>query len=238
VGSQDHNPPWLVCLKIALSKQAEQADHAYRYLVAKLFEPLFGCDTSTLRWLNAVALCMVCPLSYWILRMKRTPDKQAQQGSEKGKAIEQLETDDRTLALDLHSALNISLFPPLFFFSALFYTDVMSTLAALLSYSVFLRKKTATGDAFDSIATIFLGIVALFFRQTNIFWVAVFPAGLTVIEALKVNEPLSGGQAEKGTLEILQESWSQSIIYDCPVEDAGVEGMLCLAIRCISTNQR
>jgi alpha-1,2-glucosyltransferase len=230
--------PLACMLQDCVVKQAKQADHVHRYLVAKLFEPLFGCDTSALRWLNAVSLCMVCPLSYCILRMKRTPVKQAQQGSKKGKAIEQLETDDRTLALDLHSALNIALFPPLFFFSALFYTDVMSTLAALLSFSVFLGKRTATGNTFDSFATIFFGTVALFFRQTNIFWVAVFPAGLTVIEALKANEPSSGGQAEKSTLEILQESWSQSIIYDCPVEDAGVEGMLFLAIWCISTNQR
>lgn len=178
---------------------------------------------------------MVCPLSYWILRTKRTPGKQAQ--PKKGRAVKQLETTDQTLALDAHSALNIALFPPLFFFSALFYTDVMSTLASLLAYSVFLKKKTATGSLFDKVAAILVGVVALFFRQTNIFWVAVFPAGLTVIEALKPSEPSSRVQTERSAIEIIQESWSQSIVYDCPAEDAGVEGLSFFAVWCVNTNQ-
>jgi alpha-1,2-glucosyltransferase len=162
--------------------------------------------------------------------MLRTPGKQAHRGSRKEKTTEQLETNDQTLVLDTHSALNISLFPPLFFFSALYYTDVMSTLAALLSYSAFLRKKTAAGSLFDSISAILFGVVALFFRQTNIFWVAVFPAGLTVIEALKANNPSSESRTEKSVLATIQESWTQGIIHDCPVEDAGLDGMLFFAV--------
>jgi alpha-1,2-glucosyltransferase len=180
---------------------------------------------------------MVCPLSYWILRMKRTPVKQAQQDSKKGRAVERLQTNDQTLVLDAHSALNIALFPPLFFFSALFYTDVMSTLTSLLAYSVFLRKKTTPGSLFDNVSAILVGVVALFFRQTNIFWVAVFPAGLAVVEALKTSESLSRVQAQRSALEIIQESWSRSIIYDCPVEDAGIEGLSFFVVWYVNTNQ-
>jgi alpha-1,2-glucosyltransferase len=222
-----------------LPESKKQADHRPRYLVAKFFEPLFGCDTSTLRWLNAVALCLVCPLSYQILRMLRTPVKQAQQDPRTGNAKtaeDQLKADDQTLVLDTHSALNIALFPPLFFFSALYYTDVMSTLAALLSFGVFLRKKTAAGSLFDNVSAVLVGVVALFFRQTNIFWVAVFPAGLTVIEALKITKPSSDIRSERTSLAIIQESWSQGTIYDCPVEEAGFEGSSPFAVCSTNTN--
>ena len=110
-------------------------------------------------------------------------------------------------------------------------------MASLLAYSVFLRKKTATRSMFDNVAAILVGVVALFFRQTNIFWVAVFPAGLTVIEALKSSEPSSKAQTERSALEIIKEGWSQSRVYDCPVEDAGIEGSSLFAVWHVNTNQ-
>src|SRR4051812_7721932 len=108
-----------------------------RYLVTKLFEPFLGCDTSSLRAMNAGAVCVICALSYGLLRLLRVrlnPLQQVQEGKEPA-SDEQTAKDDQTVVIDAHTALNIALFPPLFFFSALYYTDVISTLVVLLSYS-------------------------------------------------------------------------------------------------------
>ncbi|EON62710.1 hypothetical protein W97_01934 [Coniosporium apollinis CBS 100218] len=108
------------------------------------------------------------------------------------------------------SAITISLFPPLFFFSALFYTDVVSTWLVLMSYQCMLV----------------LGAVSLSFRQTNIFWVAVLPAGLSVIRELKKAAQTlrrDNGQIPRAFLEVVRDSWEASGVYDIAVEDASFE---------------
>lgn len=133
---------------------------------------------------------------------------------------------DPTLPLDAHSAFNITLFPPLFFFSALFYTDVMSTLVVLLSYSVYLNKTTVAGTLLDNAAATLVGVIALLFRQTNIFWVAIFPAGLTVFDALTSTPPQRSQKT--AAMGILQDSWNNGLIHDCSVQDAELSGMFAL----------
>ena len=133
-----------------------------RYLVSWAVFQLTGqCDVSSLRSLNAGAICLVCVLAYDILRNVRRSS---------AKAIRQSE-DWRVTLLDAHSAFNISLFPPLFFFSALYYTDVVSTLCVLQSYNVSLQSRiptvSSTASALQALA---VGTAALCFRQTNIFW--------------------------------------------------------------------
>jgi alpha-1,2-glucosyltransferase len=136
---------------------------------------------------------------------------------------ERLPDDDTTPTIDAHTAFNVALFPPLFFFSALFYTDVVSTLVVLLSYSTLLKKTTVSGTLFDISSAIGVGIVALLFRQTNIFWVAVFPAGISVIAALKASAP-SEVPKPSTTGEVLQHSWSTGNIHDCSVQNASLGG--------------
>ena len=69
-----------------------------------------------------------------------------------------------------HTVLNMCLFPALFFFYALYYTDVASTFSVLYAYYCHLKKQKKR---------LFLaGLVSLWFRQTNIFWVAIFMGGL------------------------------------------------------------
>jgi alpha-1,2-glucosyltransferase len=133
-------------------------------------------------------------------------------------------SDDLTKFHDVNTALNIALFPPLFFFSALFYTDVWSTLLVLLNYVVLLRKMTAFGGLFDDFAIIVVGVMALLFRQTNIFWVAVFPAGLVVIDALKTNAPPANSPKPTTFAETVHKGWADGIIHDCAVQDAGLPG--------------
>jgi alpha-1,2-glucosyltransferase len=223
VGSQDHyttrpvrpSPP--IAISIALTID-------FRYLISKLFKPMIGCDTSSLRLLNAQALCAIFTTSYLVLRTLRYRDNSGKRLHE-GDDISARDppAEDTTFLVDVHSAFNIALFPPLFFFSVLYYTDVMSTLTVLLAYGAYLWKPKTGGGMVADAGTVLLGVVALLFRQTNIFWVAVFPAGLAAVDALKVDVP-SATSGNRSLTSVMQSSWSEGMIYDCSVQEAGPQG--------------
>jgi hypothetical protein len=227
MGSEDHYPPRPVRRLVHCTRCESLADRS-RYIVAKLFKPLLGCSTASLRALNIAAICLICLVSYSILRTLRTPRSQNAPLNVKD-GDKEPDLNDSTLILDANTALNIALFPPLFFFSALFYTDVMSTLVVLLSFHMFLTRSTF-GNLLQSIGTIFIGVVALFFRQTNIFWVAVFPAGLAVIDTLKASAPSSTSKKPQIIGDILRESWNNGIVHDCALQDASLRGTNVLII--------
>jgi len=132
----------------------------------------------------------------------------------------------QTTLQDIHTAFNICLFPPLFFFSALYYTDVASTAFVLLSYIIFQHH------SFQQIrgpVMILVGLVALLFRQTNIFWVALFPAGVAVINVLSVgHNPKSDlkGQKRLDYTTVLSQSRNGEGLYDPLVGEADLEGKL------------
>jgi alpha-1,2-glucosyltransferase len=170
------------------------------------------------------ATCLICLVSYGILRLLRTPRPRAAPVSVKGQD-NALGLRDSTVLLDANTALNVALFPPLFFFSALFYTDVMSTLVVLLSYGALLGRRTAVGPSSGNFMAVLIGVVALAFRQTNIFWVAVFPAGLAVINALKAASPPPTRTTPTNVSDILRKSWDDGVVHDCAVQDAGLQGM-------------
>ncbi|KAF1960228.1 alpha-1,2 glucosyltransferas-like protein alg10 [Byssothecium circinans] len=187
------------------------------YLASLLIDGVAGCETSTLRSLNAGAICLICLVSYNLLRSVRKGSSNQTKDVQYGQA-------NPLSLLDAHSALNISLFPPMFFFSALYYTDVMSTLVVLISYSTFLGRKDTTNPFFHNMVFVVIGIIALLFRQTNIFWVAVFPAALAVVDALKENGGISPAGHHLKT--ILKMGWSDGKVYDCCVESAGPQDFL------------
>ncbi|KAI2776752.1 glycosyltransferase family 59 protein [Daldinia loculata] len=84
------------------------------------------------------------------------------------------------------TGINITLFPVLFFFSGLYYTDVLSTFAVLLAYINHLgRMYSEKPSAASNVRTIFLGLLTLSVRQTNIFWVVVYMGGLEVVHVIK-----------------------------------------------------
>lgn len=116
------------------------------------------CSTAWLRQINGPLVAWVAHLSYRILSRLST-------GSTKS------DTPNTNWRL-VHRAINIALFPPLFFFSGLYYTDVGSTAFVLLAYYLFL----AGGHKGSSILYLPIAVASLSFRQTNIFWVAIFPA--------------------------------------------------------------
>lgn len=95
----------------------------------------------------------------------------------------------------LYRELNIMLFPLFFFFSALYYTDLLSALTVMVSYIFWgLGQTTVTSNMVLFRTMHFLsGLFALVTRQTNIFWVAIFLGGLQVVQTvhLATKSPLS-----------------------------------------------
>ncbi|EPQ66837.1 Bgt-1168 [Blumeria graminis f. sp. tritici] len=89
----------------------------------------------------------------------------------------------------LHTAFNITLFPPLFFFSGLFYTDVLSICCVLVSYKLYLeRNDERTNLRLNLLCSFIVGILCLLIRQTNIFWVAIFLGALQLVETIKLHQ--------------------------------------------------
>lgn len=142
-----------------------------------------------------------------------------------------------------HTAFNICLFPPLFFFSALYYTDILSASLVLETYIAYTRRLQVTSslpetersgisslrsgswrERFRAEITLWVvGIGALLFRQTNIFWIAVFLPGLEVIRNLKRKQP-SSWNGDNSFAGIIEGSWQRREIYDPPVREAWLEG--------------
>ncbi|KAK3379127.1 DIE2/ALG10 family-domain-containing protein [Lasiosphaeria ovina] len=85
-----------------------------------------------------------------------------------------------------HTGLNIALFPVLLFFSALYYTDVVSTLLVLVAYrNHLLRVGPDRPGLASDVRTVVLGVAALLMRQTNVFWVVVYMGGLEAVHAVR-----------------------------------------------------
>jgi alpha-1,2-glucosyltransferase len=174
-----------------------------------------GCDLVWLRCLNLFCITTLQTLLTAIYYLRRKPG-----------------TSD---AWDIqHSALNATLFPPLFFFTALYYTDVPSTLSVLAYHWLFLHFNRMKTSAWISTPILTLvGISSLLFRQTNIFWVAVFPAGI-----LLVNQLDRGHQAVQDSMQrhvegfgdslisVAKTSWKMNTVFNPPAKDAWLEGNL------------
>ena len=116
-----------------------------------------------------------------------------------------------------HTVLNICLFPPLFFFYGLYYTDVASTATVLMTFHDYRKQQT--------FVMIISGLFSLLFRQTNIFWVSIYIGGSHIAScarkiALDQDYPL------KATFtEVLISSWQTECVYDPLVKEAYFEGV-------------
>ncbi|KAM3420811.1 hypothetical protein BST61_g4056 [Cercospora zeina] len=186
------------------------------YLISYLARPLFGCEVASLRAVNAACLIALLLAIIATYSVRRKANNQ---------------TGYLSGMLAVHSSLNIVLFPPLFFFSALYYTDVASTLSWMLFYWLFLRSIVEPGfSAVDGLLQVVLGVVSLSFRQTNIFWVAVAPLALKLIVELdqghRVVKQSMYSRAEgfgDSTWSVAKTSWKMNVIYDPPIRDAFIE---------------
>ncbi|KAH6634665.1 glycosyltransferase family 59 protein [Chaetomium sp. MPI-SDFR-AT-0129] len=85
-----------------------------------------------------------------------------------------------------YTGLNIALFPVIFFFSGLYYTDVVSTLTMLVAYQNHLQRVgPGPPGLINDVWTVLLGVLTLFTRQTNVFWVVVYMGGLETAHVLR-----------------------------------------------------
>jgi hypothetical protein len=128
--------------------------------------------------------------------LKRQREDQIVANNASGESTKQLVAHDYWDVA--HTAINICLFPPLFFFSGLYYTDIASLLFVLLSYHANLLAIQGKGSRLGLAALqLFYGIGALLFRQTNIFWVGIFPIGLNAL-VISGNSPQVSKSSNNG----------------------------------------
>ncbi|KAF9874698.1 alpha- glucosyltransferase alg10 [Colletotrichum karsti] len=125
----------------------------------------------------------------------------------------------------IHVGWNIALFPVLFFFSGLYYTDVVSTLSVLVAYYHHLHRVREERSSFVSdLVTIVLGVTTLFMRQTNVFWVVVYMGGLEAVSAIKSLRPAPADKPKfKGLSDCVKYyAWRYSLgdIHDPPLNTA------------------
>lgn len=182
------------------------------YLASKV--PFVGCSIASLRGVNAVGFIALALLLYRTYS-RRAPSAVANNAE-----------------LFAHGAVNLALFPPLFFFSGLYYTDIWSTFFVFLFYLLLLDlDDVKRSRVLTSTKLVVVGIASLFFRQTNVFWVAIFPAGLVLIQHLDrghdaVKQSMSQGTEGFGNswFAIAKTSWKMEAIHDPPVQGCWVDG--------------
>lgn len=106
------------------------------------------CTVTILRSTNLICAIFNFYLIFEILKIKNIP-----RGG----------TNQNDLLKILLSALSISTFPVLYFFSFLYYTDALSTSMILLMYALHLQSKHQLSAA--------IAFISVIVRQTNIIWV-------------------------------------------------------------------
>ncbi|RYO82608.1 hypothetical protein DL766_010492 [Monosporascus sp. MC13-8B] len=133
------------------------------------------------------------------------------------------------------TGFNIALFPVMFFFSGLYYTDVISTFVVLVAYLNQLRRlgRGRTELFTESALVAVLGVLALCMRQTNIFWVVVFMGGIEVVHRLKSLRPQPVEMPHFSTLTKLAKFYARRYslgeIHDPPLNQANpIDLVLCI----------
>ncbi|KAI4180538.1 MAG: hypothetical protein L6R41_007188 [Letrouitia leprolyta] len=121
-----------------------------------------------------------------------------------------------------HAVFNICLFPPLFFFYGLYYTDVWSVFAVLTTIQFYQRKWRKLLVA--------AGIAALFFRQTNIFWVAIYLGGSEVFRQLKRGRLGIEYPSTVSIMDVVTGSRQHSCYYDPLISQASFEDYIKFAL--------
>ncbi|KAL3466362.1 phospholipase D/nuclease [Aspergillus heterothallicus] len=181
--------------------------YLFSYAVCALILLLRGSptelDPGALRATNAVAAAVLLPL-----RLQTVLD-----------AVRKQRNTRPSGAWLSHTVLNICLFPPLFFFSGLYYTDVLALLVVVEAYHWDLsRSVRPRGSVFETLVFVALGVAALAFRQTNIFWVSVFFGGLQVVRRLR----RATRTCNSAALTDIVQSGSKNELYDPLILDASL----------------
>lgn len=159
------------------------------------------CTPSALRSTNVLATLLIAPLAAQCRQLIETRIVE-REGRPSPQSVS---------FYSYHTGLNVVLFPVMFFFSALYYTDVVSTLAVLVAYRNHLLRLAPQRPSFaNDVLTVALGVLALLMRQTNVFWVVVYMGGLEAVHVLRSAKPAPQG--------------SMGEVHDPPLNDSGLEG--------------
>ncbi|PTB76431.1 glycosyltransferase family 59 protein [Trichoderma longibrachiatum ATCC 18648] len=188
----------------------------------------YTCDPKTLRATNAIGILV---LAYLALQCRKEIEAHLHQAHSSLRI-------NGVSQYAIHTAFNIALFPLLFFFSGLYYTDVVSTAVVLAAFLNHLRRVGRTQSSFVSdLGTICLGLFALTMRQTNVFWVVVFMGGLEAVHAVKTLQPEAVKRSLVTTLSeqllFVVQRWSVGHVHDLPLHMAYPEDMLLTALSLI-----
>ncbi|KAG6224291.1 hypothetical protein E4U34_000451 [Claviceps purpurea] len=163
-------PPGLYIFSVLLQKTAKIAGNLWA----------FDCGASTLRFTNVLGLIV---LAYLALLCRHEIELRFYE-AHSGTRLKAMST------YAIHTAVNIALFPLLFFFSGLYYTDVISTAVVLGAFLNHLKRVGRDRSSWtNDLMTIFFGVAALFMRQTNVFWIVVWMGGLEAVHAIKTLRP-------------------------------------------------
>ncbi|KFX98721.1 hypothetical protein V490_02152 [Pseudogymnoascus sp. VKM F-3557] len=174
-----------------------------------------GCEGAELRGIGSVALAALLMVCYSLRKSLVAGVQHA------GRAWDYA-----------HEALNVSLFPPLFFFSGLYYTDVLSTLVVVVAYWAF-QRGAGGASVGGGLVAYGLGIVGLLMRQTNVFWVGVFLAGLEWARACAdiaaKGSKRRGQEYDISLIERALGPYTRGELHDPPIEEAGpMDFLYCL----------
>ncbi|ERT03388.1 alpha-1,2-glucosyltransferase [Sporothrix schenckii 1099-18] len=163
------------------------------YLVSVALEAMWsgvqdGCHIWALRGANSVAIMLVA-VAASSCRSALEQQHQSRHRRRHGGKTTPAATASLLSLFAYHTGLNVALFPALFFFSALYYTDVYSTLFVLLAYRLHLFRVSVPANedvpAWSDLLAVVAGFAALVMRQTNVVWVVVYLGGLEIVQAAK-----------------------------------------------------
>lgn len=226
LGSQDYDSSWLVCLMCFWLARA-LANVSLRYLISYLqffISKALGLWSGnvaahSLRWVNLCAGMLLMREARKLLKLIN-----AERAGQDRSPAEAKEAPD---SLQLNLAIgNIFLFPPLFFFYGLYYTDVISALLVLATYRFHLKKQ--------KFHLVLAGLASLLFRQTNIFWIFVFLGGLEVSRTMVKGMPGTVFAGPPTFWDVLTNSWHYSSVYNPLASQAFFEGQS-IAVATIDT---
>ncbi|KAM3536278.1 hypothetical protein MY4038_000436 [Beauveria bassiana] len=207
-------PPGLYLFSVAI----------HRIATTLRIPPLNVCDVFSLRLINCAGVLGISYLALWC--------RQAIEARQH-EAISSL-SPARVRAFSqyaLHTAINIGLFPLIFFFGGLYYTDVLSTGVVLAAFVNHLsRVGVVHSSVWSDLVTIVLGAAALCMRQTNVFWIVVFLGGLEAVHAVKTLRPDRVNQPVMKTMRERCQyfAWRYSVgdIHDLPTHRAYPDDMV------------
>lgn len=123
-------------------------------------------------------------------------------------------------AWDIHTAFNTCLFPVIFFFSGLYYTDLISIHLVLQSYANSFQKPNQQKSWSSLVLLCLNGLLSLGTRQTNVFWVAVFLGGLELVQCF----PKRATGTVRDIADVANTAWNDGFVHDASLVDSQAGG--------------